>query len=419
MAAVSWAPPGHTGTDPIGPVPDPDENGSGGAATKSQTLRPSFTWSCGERPLPSSPTAGRGPLANHLKARVVAWLALIASLGVELRAGAQESAPADVQSHAAQLFDQGIEAQRLGQLQPACELFAASATLHATPHSLLQLGNCSEPKDLVAALGHFEAALALADDVDDPARQEAYRGAARQRIDALAARVPTLTVQPSPTPGVRVELVGGSGTAGEQSIELVAGVGAPQRLNPGRYLVRATAPGAVSYERAIHITEGARVHVQLPALLPAVQPALASGPAPGAIAAPGVNAQSQPPPEDRGASTAWRFEPLPLVLAGGGVLLIAAGVVTGQMSSSARSTLEQECGPPDEQTGLRPCDPSLSDTKAQVENYALASDILWVTGALSVAVGITLFAIDQSSPPSQLEASCWGAGCEVSFRGRF
>ena len=99
--------------------------------------------------------------------------------------------------------------------------------------------------------------------------------------------------------------------------------------------------------------------------------------------------------------------------------MIAAGVVTGQMSSSARSTLEDECGPPDEQTGVRPCDPSLSDTKARVENYALASDILWVTGALSVAVGITLFVIDQSSPPSGLEANCWGAGCEVSFRGRF
>src|SRR5262245_60543337 len=101
----------------------------------------------------------------------VCTVSLAASISLcATRAGAQAGDQAKAPGAAARaesLFESGLELQRLGQLEQACQRFESSAELAPSPHALLQVGNCREPQDPVGALASFEAALAAAGKVTD------------------------------------------------------------------------------------------------------------------------------------------------------------------------------------------------------------------------------------------------------------
>jgi hypothetical protein len=359
---------------------------------------------------------------NDFQSRVVALAALVGAAFVADGAWAQPAPEQDPERRAAALFDRGVEAQRLGRSSEACEQFAASAELHPTPHALLQLGNCSEPADLVQALAHFQAALSISAQVADAAQRQAYEEAARERVTRLVARIPTLAIRPAPGPDVRVELVARGDVTGDRVISVAEGWHAPRGLNPGRYVLRFArvgtgAPEGAAYAQTIELTEGSHVEVS-PPTLPAAEPTLPINPPLGTEVTAGPGTRPSPPTEAN--ERELRFEPLPIAFAGAGVLLVATSLVTGRVSSTARSKLDGECDPPDRETGLRSCDPSLSGTKARVDDYALLTDLLWGAGAISAGVGITLFILDQRDrPPAQLDAACSPAGCAISLAGGF
>lgn len=300
------------------------------------------------------------------------------------------------------LFEEGLALQRLGQLEQACDQFEASARLAALPHALLQVGNCRERDDPLGALASFESALAAAGEVTDSTRRQAYEGAAKKRIAALEARIPNVTVNPPPTKQVRVEIAPAAG--GEP--RAVTRFGEAQRLNPGKYQVTASAPGAEDYVLELDLKPDQRLELDIPPLEP-LRGAAARKEAP----------LPPPAPEPSGG---LRFATGPVVLASTGGALILTSLVTGRISSSARSELDQECSPPDEFTGLRACSASLADTKSRVEDYALATDLLWISGSVLAGVGITWFLLDQNGPESPaLEAGCSGAGCGLTMTGSF
>lgn len=122
--------------------------------------------------------------------------------------------------------------------------------------------------------------------------------------------------------------------------------------------------------------------------------------------------EPQPPPDDRideaGSGTSL---PIPaLVVAGAGALLLAGGAVTGVMTASKQSELEEGC------PTRMGCDPALEDTRDSGEALALVTDVLLVTGIAAVAVGATLLVLGQGERSDGPTASvgCGLDGCAGS-----
>jgi hypothetical protein len=340
--------------------------------------------------------------------------------------------PQDDAALAQSLFDAGLASKERGDMRAACNLFEQSVDVAATPHGWLQVGTCREQVDPARALDGFEAALAAAAGVPDATRRKAYENAARERIAQLERRVPTVVFRPSPTPGVAVDVTAAGRRVAVDRYE------EPLRFNPGQYRVRAWAAGSYSYLLDLELMEGERRVIALPRLEPLPKgpitpaplrterrPVVTSG-APAAsstatsaaavAAAPYAPEHVAPPEADE--SSGLRFSALPVTLFGSGAALVVAGIVSGQISSAARDDLVQECRAvgPDQ----RECPSSSADTKDRMQDYALAADVLWISGALLAGTGITLFILDQGArETTHVAAGCFAGGCGLSAAGRF
>jgi hypothetical protein len=327
---------------------------------------------------------------------------------------AEVPAGALVKPEAEALFEAALKRKELGQTREACEMFEASVAASPSPHGWLQVGNCREPADPIGALVAFEAALGVASQVADPMRRQAYERAARERIEPLAQRVPTVTFRVSPTAGVLAEMTPAGRVAGTP----VDRYDEPLRFNPGVYRLRAWATGFSSHVQEVELLEGERRVLVLPSLT-STEP---HAPAQASVTrfAPVVPIAPEPlarPASDIGARPI--FNPLPVALSVGGVVLVISGIVAGQVSAAERRDLERECQAPDG-TGQRRCASGLADTKQRMDDYAIAADALWVSGALLAGAGITLFILDQGREGSPgLTAGCLLGSCSVTATGHF
>jgi hypothetical protein len=336
------------------------------------------------------------------------------------------------------LFESGLTHQRLGENAEACSFFESSVALEGTPDSWLEVGKCREARDPLGAIRSFEAVLAGARPMADARRGAAYEKAAREHLRRLSPRVSRLTFQPSPTPGVSVDIA----PVGEAKGEPVTVYGDPVRFNPGRYRVRAWAPGSFSYLLEVELRAGEERELALPSLQPL--PIGASGSAGARAAAPPPAVRStasvhlpprSTPVADRPRSAKVAASPpapapveprpsagiaLPMTLFGGGVVLVVAGVVTGQLSSAARDDLRRDCGAIDPISRRRPCPSGSAATKRRMENYAIAADVLWVTGTILAGTGITLFlSRREREPEARVSLGCFGGACGLSGTGSF
>jgi hypothetical protein len=332
-------------------------------------------------------------------------------LGADEPAAGGVAAGVPVQPQADALFDAALKRKELGQTREACEMFEASVAASPSPHGWLQVGICREPADPVGALMAFEAALGAARLVADPRHRQAYERAARERIDPLARRVPTVTFRGSPTDGVLAEMTG----AGREAGSPVDRYDEPLRFNPGRYRLRAWATGFSSYDQELELLDGERRVIALPPLSPTERGALSYAGAPPMV--PFVPEPLARPAVDPTAGPV--FNALPVALSVGGVVLVISGIVAGQVSAAERRDLERECQSADD-TGQRRCSSGLADTKQRMDDYAVAADILWVSGALLAGAGITLFVLDQEREASSvLRAGCVAGSCGVTATGHF
>jgi hypothetical protein len=350
----------------------------------------------------------------------VFWLVSPMAAGVEPTSDAREQAQS--------LFEAGLKRKDSGQTQAACELFEASVLVSPSPHGWLQVGVCRETSDPVGALTSFEAALATAAAVPDAARRTAYESAARGRIEKLAPVVPTITFRRSPSAGVSVEVI----ASGRELGTVVQVFDEPLRFNPGRYQVRARAAGRPPYVIDLELGAGQRHVVALPAFDPspsspapaasgpaAPLPGLGSGPISVASGEHEAGVPSAPAPAAERDELGSRFGALPAVLVGGGGALVVLGIVSGQLSSSARDELRRHCAAPDAR-GQRLCGSDQADNKRRLERFALAADALWIGGALLAGTGITLFVIDRDrQATSEVVAGCFSGGCGLAAQGSF
>ena len=286
------------------------------------------------------------------------------------------------------LFKEARALAEQGKPEEACEKFELSQQLDPSPGTLLNIGNCYEPQgDLVRALATFEQAFIDAQRSADGNRRELWTNAARERIASLSQRVPWLSVRGAP-PGTRVTLDG-------QAVE--AGKGA-MRINPGRHWVEHSAPGKRTSEQSFTIASGQRLALNLPPL---------------ADDLPTPVAEAAAPPPAPARSVESEFGVWPWVLGGGGAVLLGAGLVTGVMAKSKSDQLDRECG-------SGPCTASLEGVRDSGQTLATVTDVLWISGALAVGVGVTLFLLDDGAAEGPaLQAGCFGAGCGLRASGQF
>jgi tetratricopeptide (TPR) repeat protein len=108
--------------------------------------------------------------------------------------------------------------------------------------------------------------------------------------------------------------------------------------------------------------------------------------------------------------------PVPALVVGGvGAALIVGSVITGIMTSSKQSELEDGCPT---RVG---CDPALEDTRDSGQTLAVVTDVLLFTGLAAVGAGVAMFFLMQDEPSDSPTASvgCGPGGCMGSLRVGF
>jgi len=348
---------------------------------------------------------------RRVLAAVVSPLAGLLLFGLPAARADEPSSEARARAQAA--FDAGLKSKEQGDTAGACERFEASVALAPSPHAWLQVGTCRQSTDLSGALAAFEAALREAEGVSDPNRRGAYQVAARERIAQVTRRVPLVIFRASPTPGARVHVTGSDVTGSPGAAVAVDRFGEALRFNPGQYQVRVSAEGSHPHEFELALAEGEQHEVLLPAL-PKAPPVATALAVPVEAAAP-VPPVAPQPAVDEGS----RYGILPVALLGGGGALVVLGVVSGQLALAERDELREDC-PPVAGGDARRCPSAKADDKQRLQRYAVASDVLWVSGAVAAAAGLTLLLLDgPSGSPAEVSAGCFDSGCGVRAAGRF
>lgn len=229
------------------------------------------------------------------------WLfaALAALISLFTRAAIAQS---DADRATAQtLFEDAKKLKEAGDFEPACKKFQASQRLDPAVGTQLNLADCYEQ------IGKTASAWVNFVEVSENAEAGERRAAfAAERAEALRPRLTKLAVEiAAPVEGLTVRRVDEAG--GE--VEILAEIwGAAVPVDPGRYVIRASAPGHQPWEDSVSVEgEGETITVGVPALVEGgeeTEPAL-----------------TPDAPSDDGASQR---------IAGGVVLgLGAAGVVAG------------------------------------------------------------------------------------------
>jgi hypothetical protein len=284
--------------------------------------------------------------------------ALIAILCLAAPALASDPSVAD-KSLAQSLFDEGRRLMDAGRYSEACPRFADSERLDPGGGTILNLALCYERSGRLAlAYATYNDALSLAIQEHRPER-EAF---ARERIAALAPRLPHLTVRVSAADGARVSL------DGSDLPPSAWGVLVP--VDPGRHTIEATARGREPFETAVTLAEGEKREVSIE--LPQVA---ASPPQPlGEV-------RERPLPREGTARS-----PAFYVLGGLGLASLGASAVTGFMALQAHQAVEQKCdvshGVCTDPTGID--DAQRARTMAWVSTWTLAGGALGVLLAVSV-----------------------------------
>jgi len=175
------------------------------------------------------------------------------------------AAPAAAQTEPTQmtlaesLFAEGRDLLKAGQYDLACAKLAESYRLDPATGTLLNLAACHEAQGrLATAWAEFREALMQANRDRRPDRVEA----ASARIDALAPRIPKLSLQ----------MAEGAAAGIEVEVDRVrvgpAAWGTELPLDPGEHVIVARAPGCRSFEVKISLQPGDHHQMRIPRLQP-------------------------------------------------------------------------------------------------------------------------------------------------------
>jgi hypothetical protein len=296
------------------------------------------------------------------------------------------------EQQAQQLFLEGREAIKKGQLPVAAEKFQQSLDLHATPGTLLNLATVEEEMGkLVKALGHFEAALQGLPENDE------RRALAAQGADRLRPRIPLLRVDRA------------AGTSPDMSIRIdgtpiaASSIGNYVKFDPGSYVVTTSTPGHQDRRYELKMSEGKDATL-------AVEP--------GPLLVP-EQAPEQPRPTGARPS---RMQVIGAGALGVGVAGLGVGAVAGVLAIVQKGDASSAC--PD---ATRCTSRAGLDAAASGQTLASVSTAAFAVGLAGAAAGVALVVAGRERParaPAALAGVSFGAsplpgGAVFGARGSF
>jgi len=280
----------------------------------------------------------------------------------------------DARVQARAIAAEGSEAFEQRDFPRALALFQRASTIVQAPtitlmqaRTLVELGRLMEALDQYAATQRMVAI----DPTNDAYRQAA--DAAQLELDPLLKRIPTVRVHVQGTaPDEQVDIF----IDGKQLSPQVAAV--ERLVDPGHHRIEARASLGRTGSTEIDLPERARAdaEVKLPPLPTA---------APVAVPPP------PPPPPPPAESSHWQST-LGWSLAIGGAAFTVAGVVTGAMALSDKSTLDDACKPG--------CPPSEANTIDQWRTERTLSYVSFGVGAAGLIGGTVLILTSPKSAVS-------------------
>ena len=210
---------------------------------------------------------------------------------------------------ARQAFKEGEEAEGRGDLAIAVTKFQQALAIKATPQLYLRIGAVQEKLGrLVDALGSYEHGLEKASNLPAVAK------VAREQIDALRPRVPTVTVIMAKRPADMVVTLDGAPVD-------PALIGKEIPVDPGAHRLHAQAPGSLPRDQAFTTSERGRARVELE-----LQASAEVGPPP-----------ATPPPDASPSKVPGG------VLTGAGGAVLVVGVALLATSFAKDSAINSEC----------------------------------------------------------------------------
>ena len=310
--------------------------------------------------------------------RVATWLAGLGT--VVLAVGVAHAQGRDPVA-ATELFTQGREMLKTGDLDKACPLFAESLRLDPAVGTALNLAECEERRGhLASALRGWQQAINLAEATQDERGQ-----VAQQRYDTLVSRVPHLTIvlapdAPKGTTVLREEVVLGK-----------AALGRPLPLDPGKHVITVRAPDHEDAVLTAILVEGETKTLTV---------------APGPVTRPVA-----PPPIPVEVEDGSSQRTLAYVLGGVGAAGILAATVTGVMLLDSRKTVNAHCDDADR------CDREGMDAADLGRTLVPINTIAWAVGVAGLGAGTYLYlsAPSGSGPVSGARPS----GAYVQVGGSF
>lgn len=326
-----------------------------------------------------------------MKRMILRW-GLVAAMGSAalVHAGSAAAQPSpETRTTAVTLFDEARKLMTAGKYAEACPKLDESQRLDPGVGTLFNLSDCHEHVGRTASAwtGFREVAASSA-----ASKQPEREKAARARAAALEPKLTRMRLVVQAAPGLEVTRNGVVVGAPSYS------VGIP--VDPGKYTVRATAPGKEPWQTSVTVEgEGAVVNVEVPALVdsssPAAPPAVPSVPP----STPGSSAVAPPPPvttppPDTASPRGWQT-PLGAVALGLGVAGLGVGTALGFV---AKSTAEDaECNENDEctQAGL--------DTRSDARGQGNVGTGVFIAGAALAVGGVILLITAPSSGDAEAD----------------
>lgn len=315
----------------------------------------------------------------HSSLRLLRVASTLASLGALLFVPDVAHAQGRDPVAATELFTQGREMLKNGDLEKACPLFAESLRLDPAVGTAMNLAECEERRgQLTSALRAWQQAINLAEANNDERGQ-----VAQQRYDALLPTVPRLTIvlapnAPEGTTVMRKDVLLGSATLGRSL-----------PVDPGTYVVTVTAPGRKDTRVTIVLDAGDTRTLTV---------------SPGALRDPEPVRDPVVEVKDDGKTQ----RTLAYVLGGVGIAGIVAATVSGVMLIDTRKRVDEHCDDSNrcEQEGL--------DAADRGKILVPVNTIAWVVGVAGLGAG-TYFYLSAPPPPSVGSPS----GAYLQLRGTF
>lgn len=325
---------------------------------------------------------------------------VLALLGLARIAAAQPVVPAAPAARQAEdHYNRGRALMKAERYQDAAGAFEASQKLDPGWGTLYNLAQCYEHIGKLASAQAMYRELARLDSYPRAASvtaefDRARRKNASKRADALDKRMPRLRITIAGAAAAPAGLV--VTLDGSDAVRLI---GSDAPIDLGAHPIHASAPGHQAFDTTATISEEARtvaVVIELPEL-PEPEPArVDTSPAPTAPADTDTSAKPSVasgggsgarPAREPGTPSRSSRRTYGLVVAAGGGVLVATGLVFGQLASSKWTEAEDQCP---EHICQNAADLNAS-VVSEARTRATASTVLVIGGAAAIAAGVVLY----------------------------